>query len=253
MKEFKCYLLDMDGTVYLGGRLIDGAAEAIERMRKKGRVLFLTNNTSCSRAVYALRLRALGIRAEISDIFTAGNATVLYLKENYPDKKVWLLGTPSLKEEFQESGVRLVDDDPDVAVVGYDTTLTYDKLAKLCGFIRSGLPFIATHADINCPTADGFVPDVGSFLKLIEASAGKAPLAVCGKPDPITAKAVCSLCGAKGKEVAMIGDRLYTDMRFAVDNGFYSVLVLSGETKREDLAACPFKIDRVLGSIAQIE
>lgn len=252
MKEFKCYLLDMDGTVYLGGKLIDGAAEAIERMRKKAKVLFLTNNTSCSRAVYALRLRALGIKADVNDIFTAGNAAVEYLKENHGGKKIYLLGTPSLKEEFVQSGIPLVEDDPDMAVVGYDTTLTYDKLAKLCGFIRGGLPYIATHADVNCPTADGFVPDVGSFLKLIETSTEKTPLAICGKPSPIMAKAVSRLCKACGKEIAMVGDRLYTDMRFACENGFYSVLVLSGETKKEDVADCSLEIDRVVGSIAEL-
>ena len=135
--------------------------------------------------------------------------------------------------------------------MGFDTTLTYGKLAKLCGFIRRGIPYIATHPDINCPTADGYIPDVGSITALIEASTGRKPDCVCGKPNAVMARAVEALTGAKGKDVAMIGDRLYTDMRFAADNGFYSVLVLSGEATKADLDASGIKVDRVVRSVAE--
>ncbi len=251
MKRFKQYLLDMDGTIYLGGRAIDGAAEAVEKMRRNGKVFFLTNNTSASRDFYVQKLHALGFTATKEEIFTAGNAAAVYIKNHYADAKVFLLGTPSLCREFEEYGITLEEESPDLAVVGFDTTLTYGKLAKLCGFIRRGIPYIATHPDINCPTADGYIPDVGSITALIEASTGRKPDCVCGKPNAVMARAVEALTGAKGKDVAMIGDRLYTDMRFAADNGFYSVLVLSGEATKADLDASGIKVDRVVRSVAE--
>lgn len=250
MTDFSCYLLDMDGTLYLGGKLIEGAAEAVEKMRARGRVLFLTNNTSTSRAAYALRLSALGIPAAPADIYTAGNATADYIRENHRDARVYLLGTDALKTEFIESGVQLAENAPSLVVVGFDTTLTYEKLSKTCAFIRDGVPFIATHPDFNCPVLNGYIPDVGSFLALIEASTGRRPIAVCGKPNRAIADGVSRLCGARGKDVAMFGDRLYTDVRFAVENGFYSVLVLSGEATKEDLENSGMQVDRVVESVA---
>lgn len=247
--DFKCYLLDMDGTVYLGGKAIDGAAQTVERMRKQGKVLFLTNNTSCSRRAYATKLFALGIPAREDDIFTAGNATIDYIAEHYSSPKVYVLGTELLKSEFAAAGLKLVENSPELVVVGFDTSLTYEKLSKTCSFIQSGVPFIATHPDFNCPVGDGYIPDVGSFLALIEASTGRRPDAICGKPYAPMANALSKVAKASGKDVVMVGDRLYTDMRFAAENGFCSTLVLSGEATREELAKSGIKVDRVIASI----
>lgn len=251
MTDFKCYLLDMDGTVYLGGKAIDGAAQTVERMRKKGKVLFLTNNTSCSRRAYAAKLSVLGIPAKESDIFTAGNATIDYISENYVFPKVYVLGTELLKGEFAAAGIELVENSPNLAVVGFDTSLNYEKLSKICAFVRSGVPFIATHPDFNCPVGDGYIPDVGSFLALIEASTGKRPIAVCGKPYAPMARALSKVAGANGRDVVMIGDRLYTDMGFASENGFYSTLVLSGEATKDDLERSGIEVDRVIPSLGE--
>ena len=249
--DFKCYLLDMDGTVYLGGKAVGGAAETVAKMRERGKVLFLTNNTSCSRRAYATKLSALGIAAKEADIFTAGNATIDYIAENYSSPKVYVLGTELLKSEFAAAGLALVESSPELVVVGFDTSLTYEKLSKTCAFIRGGVPFIATHPDFNCPVGDGYIPDVGSFLALIEASTGRRPEAVCGKPYAPMAKALSKVTGASGRDVVMIGDRLYTDMRFAAENGFYSTLVLSGEATKGELIESGIKVDRVIPSIKQ--
>lgn len=252
LKDIECFLLDMDGTVYLGGKLIDGAAEAIARMREQGKVLFITNNTSVSRADYAMKLRGLGVPADLNDIYTAGNATVDYLKERGITQRVFLLGTPRLQEEFTKSGIALCEDDPTLVVIGFDTGLRYDRLSKTCAFIRNGVPFIATHPDFNCPVRDGYIPDVGSFLALVEASTGRRPQEICGKPNAAMARGVLARTGCAPRRVAMIGDRLMTDMRFAVDNGLVSVLVLSGEATRDDAQKSGLKLDYILNSIADV-
>lgn len=250
LKNIDCFLLDMDGTVYLGGQLIDGAAEAVARMRQAGRVLFITNNTSVSRDDYAVKLTGMGIRTGVEDIYTAGNATVDYLIRQNRTRRVFLLGTDRLADEFVRSGIELVETEPETVVIGFDTGLTYANLSKTCKFIREGVPFLATHPDFNCPVRDGYIPDVGSFLALIEASTGKRPQAVCGKPDAAMAAGVLARTGAKPDRTAMIGDRLATDMRFAANNGLVGVLVLSGEATREDALASGLKLDYILDSIA---
>jgi HAD superfamily hydrolase (TIGR01450 family) len=250
LKRMECFLLDMDGTVHISGEAIDGAADAVERMRKVGRVLFLTNNTSVSRLKYVEKLNGMGIAAGADDIYTAGNATIDYLKQTAPHSKIYLFGTDSLKEEFTAAGLRLVENEPDLVVVGFHTDAHYRDFAEVCAHIRGGVPFIATHPDLNCPVRGGYIPDVGSFLKLIEASCGKLPLLVCGKPNRPIGDGILRLTGAAPAQTVMIGDRLSTDMVFAKNNGFVSALVLTGEAAERDLEASGLRVDRVLRSIA---
>lgn len=251
LSEIKCFLLDMDGTVYLGGKLINGAKEAVARMRAAGRVLFVTNNTSVSRDDYVSKLRFMGIGAEREDIYTAGDATIAWLKRERIGK-VFLLGTDRLRDEFVQSGIELTETDPEMVVVGFDTGLTYVNLSKTCKFIREGVRFIATHPDFNCPVRDGYIPDVGSFLALVEASTGRRPELICGKPYEEMGRGVRERTGIPPERTAMVGDRLMTDMRFAAANGFASVLVLSGETTAEAAAQSGMALDCVYNSIADI-
>ncbi len=252
VQGIECFLLDMDGTVYLGGKLIDGAAEAIERMRAEAKVLFITNNTSVSREDYAVKLTGLGIRTDVEDIYTAGNATIDYLKEIGVTDRVFVLGTPRLTEEFARNGIGLCADDPVMVVIGFDTGLRYDNLSKTCAFIRNGVPFIATHPDFNCPVRDGYIPDVGSFLALIEASTGRRPQEICGKPNAAMARGVLRRTGCAPHKAAMIGDRLMTDMRFASNNDLVGILVLSGEATLDDAKKSGLKLDYILDSIAEV-
>lgn len=248
----KCFLLDMDGTVYLSGKAITGAAEAVERIRKNSKALFVTNNTSRSRNDYVAKLCGMGISVTSDDIYTAGNATVDYLNLNYNGARVHVLGTANLKQEFIGGGITLCDKSPELVVIGFDTDLTYDNLSRACTFIREGVPFIATHPDFNCPIEGGYIPDVGSFLALIKASTNKEPSLVCGKPYAAIAKGIAARVGCGGKQIAMVGDRLSTDMQFAINNGFSSILVLSGEATKKDLEQSGLKVDLTLNSIADI-
>lgn len=250
LKQVKCFLLDMDGTVYLGNQLIDGAIDAVNRMNAFSRAMFLTNNSSAARADYEKKLRRMGFPVTVDDIFTSGNATVEYLSSEYADKKIFLFGNDNLRAEFLRGGITLEEENPDLVVVGFDTTFDYPRLEKLCDFIRGGVPYITTHADINCPKEGGFKPDVGSFIALIEKSTGVSPLLVCGKPNRPIGKSVERLLGLKSHEIAMVGDRLCTDMQFALNNGFVSVLVLSGETTLADYEKSGMHLDVVLDSIA---
>lgn len=253
LADIKLFLLDMDGTVYLEGSPLPGAAAAIERIRQSGRkVCFLTNNSSRSAESYLEKLASMGIAAQQGEVYTSGQATTEYLTSQYPGAKVYLVGTDSLKREFASAGIRLTEDDPDVVVLGFDTTLTYQKLVKLTRFIRGGAAFIATHPDINCPAPVSYVPDVGAMLALVEASTGMRPSAVCGKPFRPMGQAVMKRFSLRAEQIAMVGDRLSTDMLFAENNGFFSVLVLSGETDEEMLAKSRVKPRAVLKSLAEV-
>jgi HAD superfamily hydrolase (TIGR01450 family) len=250
LKKVKCFLLDMDGTIYLDETPIEGAIDAVERMRKQGRVIFLTNNSSVSRADYVAKLNRIGFRAQENDVFSSSYATIEYLNTFHKGKKVYFFANEPVKEEFRAGGIKLDEQNPDIIVVGFNTTFCYDELERLCDLIRAGVPYICTHADVNCPTMRGYKPDVGSFIALIEKSTGIKPTLICGKPFKPVGDSIKRILGLNESEIAMFGDRLATDVKFAVNNAFVSVLVMSGEAKEEDIAPFGEKIDVILPSIA---
>ena len=256
LKEKKCFLLDMDGTIYLGDELIDGAKEFLERAKLENKkYLFLTNNSSKNKGAYVEKLRKLGIKAEEDEIFTSGEATTIYLNKRKPGAKVFLLGTKALEEEFENAGFELVKERGkkiDFVVLGFDTTLTYEKLWIACDYIAEGVEYIATHPDFVCPLAEGkCMPDVGSIIALIKGTTGKEPLVV-GKPNKYIVEAILEKYNLKKEEIAMVGDRLYTDIRTGLDNGLSSVLVMSGETDGKMLEDTKFVPNYVFDSIKEM-
>ena len=231
LDDVKCFLLDLDGTFCLGNQLIPGSLDFIDKVLASGRnYMFLTNNSSRSAHFYVAKLRDFGLQADRSHILTSGEATCMACKRHYPGKRVFVLGTDSLVEEFMEAGIQVSEESPDVVVAGYDTTLSFPKLSRACTLVRSGLPYIATHPDINCPTEYGFVPDIGPILAYIESSTGRRPDFIVGKPNPGIVSAACLRTGCSTNEMAMVGDRLYTDIETGLRSGMLSILVLSGET-----------------------
>ena len=247
------FLLDMDGTLYLGDEPLPGAPDAVMRIRlAHKKVCFLTNNSSKSRTDYVEKLNRLGFEAAIDEVYTSGLACIEYLKKRYVNRSVYLLGTEALREEFLLNGIKLTDGKPDIVVIGYDTGLTYARLSRACVYIRDGAKYLATHSDLNCPAPGGYVPDTGSFIELIKASTGRTPDIICGKPFNVMASAIRAKYGAVPEKTAMVGDRLTTDLRFAKNNGYYSVLVLSEETDLKMLKKYPDKPDLVLNSIANL-
>ncbi|OJV63794.1 MAG: HAD family hydrolase [Clostridiales bacterium 38-18] len=256
INEIKTFILDMDGTIYLGDQMIEGAIEFLKHLDANNiRYLFLTNNSSKNRDAYQQKLRRLGFEVDKTRIFTSGEATAIYLKAINNKAKIYLLGTKDLEEEFTSHGFDIVkarDEKPDFVVLGFDTTLSYEKLWMACDFIQDGVPFIATHPDINCPLAGGrYMPDAGAMIKLIEASTGIAPT-VIGKPSHHIVDAIIDKYHLEKNEIAMVGDRLYTDIQLGVNSGITSILVYSGETTTEAYQQSKIKADFQFNSVKEI-
>ena len=253
LQDVKLFLLDMDGTFYLGDHLIDGSLDFIDRVRATGRdFLFLTNNSSHNAAFYVEKLKKMGLVIPREKVMTSGEATCEKLKELYPGKRAFVLGNEFLLEEFAEAGIEVDMQRPEIVVVGFDTTLDYKKMQAACDFVRAGLPYIATHPDFNCPTETGFMPDIGAIMALIEASTGRRPDLVVGKPNTGIVEAVLRRTGLKTDELAMVGDRLYTDIETGLRSGMLSILVMSGETTPDMLAAAERKPDLVFDRLADM-
>ena len=253
LSDVKCFLLDMDGTFYLGSELIDGSLEFIDRVLETGRdFMFLTNNSSHNALFYVEKLAKMGLSIDRSRVMTSGEATCEKLHQLYPGRRAWVLGNEFLQAEFVEAGIALDERDPELVVIGFDTTLTYQKMWKVCDLVRAGLPYIATHPDFNCPTETGFMPDIGAIMAFIEASTGRRPDLVVGKPNTGIVEAVLRRTGLKAEELAMVGDRLYTDIETGLRSGMLSILVMSGETTEEMLAASSTKPDLKFGRLSDM-
>ncbi len=240
--DVKCYIVDMDGTFYLGDGLLPGALRFADAVKKKGkRFFFFTNNSSHDEDECLARLRRLGYPAEKGSVIISSHVTADFLRRNRAGKSVYLVGNRNLTKDFREAGIPLVEMNPDIVVIGFDTELTYEKLNKAANFIASGAEYIATHPDVNCPLANGFMPDVGAFMALIKASTGRQPDLIMGKPYAFTVDYVTNLIGCKKEEIAFIGDRLETDIAIGSENGLRSVLVYTGVTTHEMYAASKIK------------
>ena len=261
LKNVKTFLLDMDGTIFLGNKIIDGALAFLEEIKSQGKdFLLLTNNSSKNRYDYVRKLEDMGIETETDRIFTSGEASVIFLSEAYPSGKVFLLGTKSLEDEFAAGGFDIVnkrgkaiDYAPDFVVLGMDTDLTYEKVWAACDYISQGIPFYATHPDINCPIENGkYMPDAGAMIKMFEASTGVSPI-IIGKPHEPIVSAVLKKYRLKKEDLAMVGDRLNTDISLGRNAGIISVLVYSGGTSPEDYADSKIRADYVFDSVKELK
>lgn len=235
LRQVRHWFLDLDGTTYLSGEPLPGALDLIDRLvRKEVGFTFLTNNSSQGSLEYSAKLSRLGFPARPSNVFTSGQATAGYLARAHPGARVYLLGTPALAAEFAASGVSVVEDEPDVVVLGFDPNLSFARLTKACTLLRGGARYVASHPDVNCPVSGGYIPDAGSVMALIEASSGRRPEEVVGKPNPRFIEEAARAAGVDLARCAMVGDRLETDVAMALEVGIPGVLVLSGATAEDD-------------------
>ena len=232
--------LDMDGTIYLGSTLFPYTLKFLADMKEAGiGYSFLTNNPSRSVADYLKKLEGLGIQADEENMYTTSLAAIDYIKTHYPEaKRLFLLGTPSMISQFEKAGFESCADDPDdvpdVLVVAFDMTLNYQRLCRAAWWASQGVPYIATNPDRVCPTDQKVVlVDCGSMCKCIEHATGRQPDITLGKPDPNMLYGIMERLDLKPEEVAMVGDRIYTDTATAHNAGAFGVLVLSGETTLE--------------------
>ncbi len=256
LQEKNVFLLDMDGTIYLGDELIEGAKDFLAALRERGkRYIFLTNNSSKNKEVYVEKLNKLGIKATEEEVFTSGEATTLYLNKEKPGARVYLLGTPALEKEFTDAGFVIEKErkkEVDYVVLGFDTTLTYEKLWGACEYIAKDVAYIATHPDFVCPLPNNeFMPDAGAMAALIEAATGKTPK-VMGKPNKQVVESIALKYGLEKKDMAMVGDRLYTDVETGNNAGIASVIVFSGETKEKDYEMSPIRATFAYPSVKEM-
>ena len=254
LSGIRCFLLDMDGTFYLGDRLIEGSLDFLEALRRTGRdAWFLTNNSSKSASAYVKKLSAMSVPEPFrSQVMTSGHAAAHYLLERFPAGKGYLLGNEVLRAEMESLGLVFTEEDPDYVLVAFDTTLDYQKMCKVCDFIRYGKPYIATHPDFNCPTETGFIPDMGAIMAFIEASTGRKADIILGKPYKGIVEEALRRTGFKLEEMAMVGDRLYTDVATGVNHGMTGILVLSGEATMDDVAVSEVKPDLIFGRLSDM-
>ena len=248
--------LDMDGTIYMGMSLFDYTIPFLNSLKEMGITYsFLTNNPSTSIPDYLKKLAGMGIEATEEEMYTTALATIDYIKTNFPEaRRLFLLGTPSMISEFEKAGFESVADSaeerPDVLVVAFDKTLEYSRLCRAAYWAQQGLPYIATNPDRVCPTDQPTVlVDCGSICKCIEHATGRQPDIVLGKPDPNMLTGVQARYGVKPEQVAMVGDRIYTDIEMAHNAGAFGVLVLSGETTLQIADEAPRQPDLIADSI----
>jgi len=256
VEKLKLYLLDMDGTLYLGSRLFDFTVQFLQEIRRTGgRYLFITNNSSKSVEDYIKKLSSLGLSATREDFMTSSQATAYYLHRHHAGQRLYVCGTESLKAELRSEGFVLTEkvEDTDCIVMGFDTELTFQKLHDVSYLLltRPDIPYIATNPDLVCPTEFGSVPDCGSVCGMLYNVAKRKPV-VIGKPSPLMPQLAMDRWGVSPEETCVIGDRIYTDIKSGLNAGCTGILVLSGETTPEILAQSQEKPHLVLSSCAEI-
>ena len=256
IQKLNLYLLDMDGTLYLGDRLFDFTVEFLQTLRLSGkRYLFMTNNSSHSVDDYILALREKGIRAAREDFVTSSQATAYYLHKYQRGKRLYVCGTESLIRELEMEGFDVVytPEKAQCVVMGFDTELTFKKLKDICWLLstRKDIPYIATNPDLVCPTEFGSVPDCGSVCQMIYNATGRRPV-VIGKPSPLMPELAMERLGYKKEETCAIGDRIYTDVKCGLNAGITAILVMSGETTQAILNESRDKPDLVFRDCGEI-
>ena len=251
----RLFLLDMDGTLYLGERLFDGTLDFLRQVKRLGaRAIFVTNNSSKSVEDYVKKLTRLGIPATREDFMTSSQATARYLLLHHRAEKIYVLGTHSLCDELRANGLTVttrLEEGIGCLVMGYDTELTYAKLEDACRLLQGDIPYIATNPDWVCPTEYGYAPDCGSVSQMLKNATGKWPKFI-GKPEPEMVWLAMEKTGAAKEETIVIGDRIYTDIASGLNAGVSTALVLSGETTREVLAQSTEKPEFVCRDIREI-
>jgi NagD protein len=249
----------MDGTIYTDKTIFPATLPFLATLKKLGiSHTFLTNNPSKSVAEYLTHLHGMGIQATTDQLYTSTQATIHFLHKNFPQvRRLFVLGTPGLFRELELAGFELTPDDPnappDAVLVGFDTTLTYSRLCRAAWWIAKGKFFFATNPDRVCPTNEPTVlVDCGSLTAALERATGRSPQAVPGKPNPAMLQGILNRHSLAPENLAMVGDRLYTDMEMAHRTGALAVLVLTGEASASEAEKYVPKPDLIVPTLAEL-
>lgn len=254
------FLLDLDGTLYLGPNLFPGTPLLIKKLEETSkRKVFLTNNSFHSTDEYFHKLNNFKLARSPEEILTSGWATIYYILNSTPYRKIHLLGSPALKDEFMQAGLEITnpslkgipESEPEAVVLGFDRHFTYPSLRAASRYLLNGLPYVATHPDKVCPTEDLPIPDTGALIEYFDAVTGRRPV-VIGKPHQTMIDAALNRLGTAAEHTAIVGDRLYTDMKMGINGGLKSILVLSGETKMEDVPQSEIQPDHIVNDVGEL-
>ena len=244
--------LDLDGTIYLGDRLIDGALEFLGRLEERGiRRYFLSNNSSKSVEQYLEKLMGLGIDADEDEILLSTHDLISWLSGKEVTS-TFLVGTEGMRSMLEKEGINTAAERPEYVVLGYDTEISYEKLATASIHLHEGVQLVASHPDMVCPSPRGGLPDTGAYMSLFKATTGVSPVHVCGKPNKGMILHKVEDLGLERSECCMVGDRLYTDMEMAEKAGVHGILVLSGEAMIGDVEKSKLRPSLVVDSVAEL-
>ena len=248
----KAVFLDLDGTIYLGDSLIDGALDFLGRLEERGiKRYFLSNNSSKSVEQYVEKLRDLGIDADKDEVLLSTHDLISWLSKKEVTS-TFLVGTEGMRSMLEEQGIETSSEQPEFVVLGYDTEISYEKLATASIHLHEGVQLVASHPDMVCPSPRGGLPDTGAYMSLFKATTGVGPVHVCGKPNKGMILHKVEDLGLKPSECCMVGDRLYTDIEMADRAGVYGILVLSGEASVDDVEEGELRPSLVVSSIAEL-
>jgi len=249
----KSYLIDMDGVLVSGRTIIHGADRFIEQLKARGvEYLVLTNNSIHTPRDLAHRLQAVGLDIPAERIFTSAMATAHFLQSQKPNGTAFVIGESGLTEAIHSVGYIITDHDPDYVVLGETYSYNLALITKAIRLVADGARFIATNPDPSGPSESGLVPACGAMAALIETASGVSPFFI-GKPNPLMMRSALNYLDVHSENTVMIGDRMETDIVAGVESGMETILVLSGVTRREELARYPYQATRILESIAEIE
>lgn len=239
LSAVRAIAFDLDGTLYLQGTPLPGAIDLLHALRAaKVPYVFMTNNSSVSKATYVDKLTPLGGRPKAAEVLTSNDVMLSHLQKTGLTRP-YLVATEEVRREYAEHGIVHTENEPDSVVLAFDMELTFQKIADASRFIAAGLPYLATHPDVTCPIPNGFLPDTGSFIEMFAAATGGHRPEILGKPAAATIAAVIERLGVEAAHIAFVGDRLTTDIQMGNDAGFMSVLTLTGVTKEADLKVSP--------------
>jgi NagD protein len=246
------YLIDMDGVIYRGGELIEGADRFIAELQSQDvPFLFLTNNSQRTRRDVAKKIERLGIRVSESHVYTCAMATARFLASQKPNGTAYVIGEGGLLTALHKNGFSIVDKDPDYVVVGEGRSLNFEMAEQALRMILGGAKLVATNMDPNCPTQNGLRPGCGAVVAMLEAASGVKAFSV-GKPSPIMLRAARKEMGLSTDETVVIGDTMETDILGGTQLEYKTILVLSGSTSEKDLRNYAYQPDLIVPSLAEL-
>ncbi len=249
----KHYFLDMDGVLVHGKRIIPGAGEFVKRLQEAGaEYLLLTNNPMYTARDLSYRLEVAGLNIPVERIFTSSMATARFLQSQQPNGKAYVIGESGLTQPLYEAGFVVTDHEPDYVVLGETLSYNFDQITQAVRLVKAGASFIATNPDPSGPSEGGLVPACGAMAALIETASGRTPLFV-GKPNPLMMRTALNYLGVHSEDSIMVGDRMDTDVIAGIQSGMGTILVLTGVTTRDMIHNYPYRPNRIVESVNNIE